>query len=256
MAGNDNATISKKRSRSGCRTCRKRHQKCDERKPTCWNCHFRGVKCGGYGIILTDFTAYSGHKGQMVPKMTRDEPGSGRNILEDDKESTVEDLPSTPWSPVINDEFPEPSMPEDMIGLQEPEILTNETPGALNLESSTSLVSPAEFSAIDQWFPNDHQPTEDGYTGDLSSVYNIYEPIMHVTPAGPFDYYLLNHYINTLCLRLYPMKLDQNPYQIVYGSLVANSEPLHKAIMLASALHFSKLGKLPIFAIKHYRTEM
>lgn len=54
---------------SGCCTCRKRHQKCDETKPACWNCRLRGVECGGYGIKLTEFTAHSGRDGQMVSKM-------------------------------------------------------------------------------------------------------------------------------------------------------------------------------------------
>ena len=60
--------------RSGCWTCRRRHQKCDERKPACWNCRLRGVECGGYGISLGDFTAYSGRKGQMVSRIRRNGP--------------------------------------------------------------------------------------------------------------------------------------------------------------------------------------
>lgn len=53
----------------GCCTCRKRHQKCDETKPACWNCRLRGVECGGYGVKLTEFTAHNGRDGQMVSKM-------------------------------------------------------------------------------------------------------------------------------------------------------------------------------------------
>ncbi|KAH6612979.1 fungal-specific transcription factor domain-containing protein [Boeremia exigua] len=66
------------RSRSGCLTCRKRHQKCDETKPHCINCQLRGVECGGYSIRLTDFTACSGPNGQlqMVSRLSRDIPGT------------------------------------------------------------------------------------------------------------------------------------------------------------------------------------
>lgn len=62
--------------------------------------------------------------------------------------------------------------------------------------------------------------------------------------------------MNTLSLRLYPVKLDSNPYRNVYGSLATESEPVLKAIMLASAFHLSKLGKLPAFAVKPYRMAM
>lgn len=37
---------------SGCWTCRERHVKCDEGKPTCNRCRKAGVECQGYGIKL------------------------------------------------------------------------------------------------------------------------------------------------------------------------------------------------------------
>ncbi|KAL4963417.1 Zn(II)2Cys6 transcription factor [Aspergillus stella-maris] len=37
-----------KRSRTGCRTCRVRHVKCDETQPACRNCTTNGWKCEGY----------------------------------------------------------------------------------------------------------------------------------------------------------------------------------------------------------------
>ncbi|WAO91384.1 Hypothetical protein NCS54_00885100 [Fusarium falciforme] len=61
-----------KRSRSGCWTCRSRHQKCDETKPACLNCRIRGAECGGYGIRLAEFTVRG--DGQMVSKVTRGGP--------------------------------------------------------------------------------------------------------------------------------------------------------------------------------------
>ncbi|RJE25705.1 GAL4 [Aspergillus sclerotialis] len=38
----------KRRSRTGCLTCRTRRVKCDERKPTCERCEFANVECAGY----------------------------------------------------------------------------------------------------------------------------------------------------------------------------------------------------------------
>ncbi|KAI9763405.1 MAG: hypothetical protein M1840_000536 [Geoglossum simile] len=36
------------KSRNGCVTCRAKRLKCDETKPSCQQCHKRGVQCGGY----------------------------------------------------------------------------------------------------------------------------------------------------------------------------------------------------------------
>lgn len=36
------------KTRDGCSTCRARHIKCDEGKPTCQKCLSRGIECGGY----------------------------------------------------------------------------------------------------------------------------------------------------------------------------------------------------------------
>ncbi|KAF6072202.1 Fungal Zn(2)-Cys(6) binuclear cluster domain family protein [Candida albicans] len=40
--------IIKRRTRTGCLTCRKRRIKCDERKPTCFNCERSKKSCLGY----------------------------------------------------------------------------------------------------------------------------------------------------------------------------------------------------------------
>lgn len=63
--------MSSTRSRHGCWTCRKRHQKCDEEKPGCRNCRSRGVQCGGYAIQLGEFSISSSADGHMVSKLTR-----------------------------------------------------------------------------------------------------------------------------------------------------------------------------------------
>lgn len=38
------------RSRKGCNTCKKRHRKCDEAKPTCQTCEAYGLQCEGYAL--------------------------------------------------------------------------------------------------------------------------------------------------------------------------------------------------------------
>ncbi|KAK7577945.1 hypothetical protein V3481_016477 [Fusarium oxysporum f. sp. vasinfectum] len=64
--------MGQKRSRSGCWTCRRRHQKCDETRPECLNCRIRGATCGGYDIRLDDFSMH--RNGQMVSKVMRTGP--------------------------------------------------------------------------------------------------------------------------------------------------------------------------------------
>ncbi|OJI99580.1 hypothetical protein ASPVEDRAFT_26379 [Aspergillus versicolor CBS 583.65] len=251
MPGND---AFKKRSRSGCRTCRKRHQKCDERKPTCWNCHLRGIKCGGYGITLTNFTAYSGVKGQMVSKMMRDDPDSDSS--HDENVPNVATSASMPQAEVDREQPESPFPSTDLAVLPASEAVATEVLDTLCLDSRTNSVSPSDVSMSGQWLPASDQPIEDEGIIDFLPFSSIPEPTLQLTPRDPFDQYLFRYYMDNLSLRLYPVKRDQNPYRIVYGNLATQSEPLFRAIMLASALHLSKLGKLPKFAIKHYRTAM
>ncbi|KAJ5594703.1 uncharacterized protein N7459_000911 [Penicillium hispanicum] len=46
------SSTSRSRSLSGCETCRRRHTKCDERRPSCMACEKHGVACEGYEIRL------------------------------------------------------------------------------------------------------------------------------------------------------------------------------------------------------------
>ncbi|KAL3471503.1 fungal-specific transcription factor domain-containing protein [Aspergillus californicus] len=241
--------VLKKRSRNGCRTCRKRHQKCDERKPTCWNCRLRGVECEGYKVTLGEFTSYSGIEGQMVSRVRRDSECSG---IEPDRMHTNAGWPQTH------------SLPE-----QSPPVLAdlggeNLTPGileTLEMDPGRLSISPLDFAALGDWSPggcraseNEAENTERVEDLDIALFGPNIEPVIYSTPRDPFDQYLFTYYMDTLYLRLYPIKLDQNPYRVVYGSLATESEPLLKVIMLASASHLAKQGKLPAFAIAHYRT--
>ncbi|KAL3455347.1 fungal-specific transcription factor domain-containing protein [Aspergillus heterothallicus] len=273
----------KKRSRNGCRTCRKRHQKCDERRPTCMNCRLRGIECGGYGVTLTDFTSYSGMKGQMVSRLMRD--NEDRESQQDDDEpiptraegpASVAAVasPSTTWEKTVNHhhqplamlhEVGDPNQLPLLEAALDPEIFN-----ALDMGNDVSRpVSPIDFALVGEWSPgiiNEHDATDEvpdtieaaiGSGGDLLDLalfQHFDEPVIPPAPQDPFDQYLFTYYMDTLALRLYPIRLDGNPYRVVYGSLATESEPMLKVIMLASALHLVKLGKLPAFAIKHYRT--
>ncbi|KAJ0414462.1 fungal-specific transcription factor domain-containing protein [Aspergillus carlsbadensis] len=275
--------VLKKRSRNGCRTCRKRHQKCDERKPTCFNCRLRGVECGGYKVTLGDFTAYSGVEGQMVSRVRRDSECTGvENGGEiggegegDARVATSVDTPRTESTSEGGVDYHQlqlqmqlqPPVLADLGGFHELEG-GGLTPGileSLEMDPGRLSIPPLDFDALGGWSPEgyrageDETPTEIEHAGQVQDLELALfdptpEPVIHATPRDPFDQYLFTYYMDTLYLRLYPIKLDQNPYRVVYGSLATESEPLLKVIMLASASHLAKQGKLPAFAISHYRT--
>ncbi|PYI07171.1 hypothetical protein BO78DRAFT_444405 [Aspergillus sclerotiicarbonarius CBS 121057] len=226
-----------KRSRSGCWTCRRRHQKCDERKPACWNCRLRGVECGGYGIALGDFTAYSGRKGQMVSRIRRDGPADGDPA----------DRNGQPQINIANDVLVHPVSPS-----QTSESVSPGDP-VTSFDCSSLAIIP---DVIQTWPGEDNRVVEQdqGLSPQMAMFINELAP--RTPPSDPFDQRLYSHYMDILALRLYPVKLDQNPYRVVYGTLATESRPLHKAILFASALHLSKLGQLPNFAIKPYRVAM
>ncbi|KAL2797094.1 fungal-specific transcription factor domain-containing protein [Aspergillus keveii] len=254
--------VLKKRSRNGCRTCRKRHQKCDERKPTCFNCRLRGVECGGYKVTLGEFTSYSSMEGQMVSRVRRDSESSG---IEGEGMATRADTPQTASIPEMNDgnqpDLESPSVLADLSNSHELGSLTAGMLETLEMDPGRLLTSALDFAALGDWSPEGYQVGEDE-TEHTERVQDLEltlfdptpEPIMYSTPRDPFDQYLFTYYMDTLYLRLYPIKLDQNPYRVVYGSLATESEPLLKVIMLASASHLAKQGKLPAFTIQHYRT--
>jgi hypothetical protein len=48
------------KARTGCLTCKKRHVKCDESRPTCKRCQKTGLVCAGYPPVQTWLFEYSG----------------------------------------------------------------------------------------------------------------------------------------------------------------------------------------------------
>ncbi|GKZ64477.1 hypothetical protein AnigIFM50267_005542 [Aspergillus niger] len=113
------------------------------------------------------------------------------------------------------------------------------------------LTPPAATGVVGEWL------SQSDHSVDMSTVdpslLCMREPSIPPTPQDPFDQYLFTYYMETLSLRLYPVKSKQNPYRTIYGALATESEPLLRSTMLASALHLSKQGKLPRFAVKPYR---
>lgn len=55
--------IIKRRTRTGCLTCRKRRIKCDERKPHCFNCERLKKLCLGYEVLTA-----SGKRRELEPE--------------------------------------------------------------------------------------------------------------------------------------------------------------------------------------------
>ncbi|KAJ5093599.1 hypothetical protein N7456_009460 [Penicillium angulare] len=237
MPKNQYDNLFQKRSRSGCWTCRKRHQKCDEQKPTCLNCRLRGADCGGYGIVLTDFTALSNRKGQMVSKIKRNQNRP------DGQDVEITTRPSPPRSLLAlesgedDDTSESPFQPTDDSALLDLEMRLDENIDWILSEEHGAqwnhVTSPTATETAGDWF------SESGHSVDVStldpSLLCMHDIGLPPTPQDPFDQYLFTYYMETLALRLYPIKTDQNPYRKIYGALATESEPLLKSIMLASA---------------------
>lgn len=164
------------------------------------NCRLRGVECGGYAITLTDFTAQSGQKGQMVSKMRRGGPEvvNGQHIPVEN----LSDMPSETGlrdlaSPLgLTDELePEPEPEPDMSFL---EALTAESLGPNPIEdydisiSSTDLDMIQDWSA-DTWSAGNQLIEDNADILDSSLLGSFCDPILYQTPQDPFDQYLFSH---------------------------------------------------------------
>ncbi|EME45301.1 hypothetical protein DOTSEDRAFT_71113 [Dothistroma septosporum NZE10] len=58
----------KPKTRTGCKTCRQRHIKCDEERPTCRRCRLSGRECAGYDAPRPDFCR---SQAVLLPKGSR-----------------------------------------------------------------------------------------------------------------------------------------------------------------------------------------
>lgn len=82
-----------KRSKHGCRTCRRRRKKCDETRPTCLGCRKLGIECEGYErpLIWGNGIASRGKlKGATVPTIEMWAPSKGRKGSEAGKKTSPE----------------------------------------------------------------------------------------------------------------------------------------------------------------------
>ncbi|KAI7769203.1 hypothetical protein LZL87_011920 [Fusarium oxysporum] len=81
------------RSRGGCVTCRSKHAKCDETKPTCKSCAARGQKCGGYRLDVRWSTKHEKRtrQPQSRPRQSRAEglPSARSTEAQSDTHSQV-----------------------------------------------------------------------------------------------------------------------------------------------------------------------
>lgn len=133
-------------------TCRKRHQKCDESRPSCFNCQLRGIECGGYGIRLTNFVPCSGPNGQsqMVSKMMRG--SSNTSWCEKQRSKRQKRAPKAPSSPRV---LEDPSRPAPEIG--DTVITLQTSPAPNNGPAGQNLEKP---------------PNDNSLTGSTASSYS------------------------------------------------------------------------------------
>ncbi|KAI9786328.1 MAG: hypothetical protein M1816_008070 [Peltula sp. TS41687] len=96
--------LKQSKSRNGCVTCKGKRLKCDETKPTCQQCHKRGVECGGYKKDFkwrtfeeNNFTSKQGPAKSKKATSPKTKPAQSQSITRDNPLV----LDSTRWKTTI-----------------------------------------------------------------------------------------------------------------------------------------------------------
>ena len=175
----------------GCHTCRRRHQKCDEGKPACFNCHLRGVQCEGYGITLTDFTAQNSQKGQMRAKLKRDGPGT------DLRQSTAANVSDVSLDTDLHNmgSISQPPEEENMSFLEalSAESLNGNFNTDFDMSISSSDSNPINCTSTNTWATDCDFLDENADILDSSLLGSFCDPHLYQAPADPFDQTLFCH---------------------------------------------------------------
>ncbi|KAJ5362182.1 Protein of unknown function DUF3468 [Penicillium brevicompactum] len=199
-------------------------------------------------------SAQNSQKGQMRAKLKRDGPGT------DLRQSTAANVSDVSLDTNLHNmgSISQPPEEENMSFLEalSAESLNGNFNTDFDMSISSSDSNPINCASANTWATDCDFLDENADILDSSLLGSFCDPYLYQAPADPFDQTLFCHYMENLSLQLYPITLDNNPYRKVYGSLATESQLVFKAILLASALHLSKLGKLPAFAVKPYRVAM
>lgn len=175
----------------GCHTCRRRHQKCDEGKPNCFNCRLRGVQCEGYGITLTDFTVQSGLKGQMRAKLSRDGPEGNlqqntvTNVADFSLDTDLHNVESLSQAPEENEmSFLEALSADNLNG----HLIAD-----FDMPTSSTDSNIVQCASANTWLPENDFLDDDTENFDCSLLDSFCEPYLYQAPADPFDQTLFCH---------------------------------------------------------------
>ncbi|KAG7409211.1 Transcriptional activator protein UGA3 [Fusarium oxysporum f. sp. rapae] len=162
------------RSRHGCWTCCRRHQRCGEEKPACLNCCSRGAECGGYAVQLADFSAYNGPHGQMVSKVTR-----GRPTTQPKAKGVSKKQPK----PLTTDHRASPTMPKPNCNLEERLLQHFMANLSVHLYPVNQARNP--YTTVYAILAKESRPMLDGI---------LFSSAMHLTNLGHLDHTALKPY--------------------------------------------------------------
>lgn len=144
------------RSRSGCATCKRRHRKCDETKPSCLQCQAQNIVCEGYDLVLrwdAGIPSQRRSAGTLIPVPLPDRSKKRRRI--DEVESQLQD---SEMSPVRQRLLLDAATRSNSQSLSPGDGLsTGLTRG--NLDASPAKSSPQSLSTVDSpQTPTGHHP--------------------------------------------------------------------------------------------------
>lgn len=147
------------RSRSGCATCKRRHRKCDETKPSCLQCRAQNIVCEGYELVLrwdAGIPSQRRSAGTVIPAGPLPDRSKKRRRI-DEGESQLQD---SEMSPVRQRRLLDAAVRSNSQSLSPGnDLSTGLTRGVGNPDASPAKSSPQSISTVDSpQTPTWHQP--------------------------------------------------------------------------------------------------
>ncbi|EHA52879.1 hypothetical protein MGG_05153 [Pyricularia oryzae 70-15] len=177
MSGGRNKKEIKRRTKTGCLTCRKRRIKCDETHPTCNNCKKSKRECAGYDPLFTNVTTPPGpstiQPASLPPQATTGTgpvPGSAPGSITGTAPSTG----SPSLSPYSN-HLPAPVVPSNYAPAPTPPQGHHYDPNPSSASSASAPVALSSSNSID--YSGGIDPALD--TGTASSAIHHHQHHQH-----------------------------------------------------------------------------
>ncbi|KAL2267259.1 hypothetical protein VTJ83DRAFT_4536 [Remersonia thermophila] len=266
----DGVMKNRKKSRSGCRTCKARRLRCDETKPTCRNCTQKGLECPGYQQRLQWSTKHE----RPTATQTR-VPANFEQLVSAASESIITGAQTTAKPSVADGSSPERSQallaPVPIHSYSNPSRSPSPwplpSPSSASYASSSSSSSsassapspatlsppphyedriatggphitivPADAPVVDSVVPKKEEPDQ------ADDVIELPKPTL-VQPVVNIPTFLIEHWFKSVCTSWSALDSPSNPYRRLTGDLWNSSPAVYYSLQSISAA--SLVERLP-----------